>query len=283
MAQPLFPPELERKIFELAVQSSTKLIPKLLLVARRVKIWVEPMLYPVVVFRDPLPGHISFNWVDRLPPTHIPQIRHLFVPLVIFERQTSLLLPVLAKCSSLHDLVIMNTPMIRESSPLLPTLLAEIPLTRLCLSAENLFAPRRADFTHALFAQITHLDLLDEVCGPWDPRWTSLARMQRLTHLAFDLSMSKQRDWESVLHGALAHCPALQVLALMWSPWLRDEMRENRAEIRRLAEDDPRFVIVLQTSHPHDWETGARGGIDAWSRAEDLVGQSVEARTAGLL
>jgi hypothetical protein len=286
---PIFPPELEREIFEIAVQSSTKIIPPLLLVARRVKTWLEPLLYPVIVFRDPLPGHISFSLdgllaVLRLKPLDFAQthIRHLFLPRRISERQDDLV-PLLTMCSGVHDLVFMNTPLLRHPSPFLLPLLAKMPLTRLCINAENLFSPHPVDFTHALFAQITHLDLLDEVHGRWDTRWAGLARIPHLTHLAFDLSPSRTSNWEDVLHAALAHCSALQVLALMWSPWLRDEMRHNRDEIRTLAQRDPRFVIVLLTSHTHDWETGARGGIDSWNRAEELVGQSVETRSAGLL
>ncbi|KAJ7863129.1 hypothetical protein B0H14DRAFT_3862997 [Mycena olivaceomarginata] len=255
---PIFPPELEREIFEIAVQSNTKIIPPLLLVARRVKTWLEPLLYPVIVFRDPLPGHISFSLdgllaVLRLKPLDFAQthIRHLFLPRRISERQDDLV-PLLTMCSGVHNL-------------------------------KTCFSPHPVDFTHALFAQITHLDLLDEVHGRWDTRWAGLAHIPHLTHLAFDLSPSRTSNWEDVLHAALMHCSALQVLALMWSPWLRDEMRHNRDEIRMLAQRDPRFVIVLLTSHTHDWETGARGGIDSWNRAEELVGQSVETRSAGLL
>ncbi|KAJ7366857.1 hypothetical protein DFH08DRAFT_929594 [Mycena albidolilacea] len=218
---PIFPPELEREISEIAARSSTKIIPRLLLVARRVKTWLEPLLYPVIVFRDPLPGHISFPLDGllatlRFKPLDFAQthIRHLFLPRRILERQDDLV-PLLTMCSGVHDLAFMNMPLLRHPSPFPLPLLAKMPLTRLCINAENLFSPHPVDFTHALFAQITHLDLLDEV------------------------------------------------LALMWSPWLRDEMRHNRDEIRMLAQRDPRFVIVLLTSHTHDWETGARGGIDS--------------------
>ncbi|KAF7346316.1 hypothetical protein MSAN_01859200 [Mycena sanguinolenta] len=287
----VFPLELEREIFEIVARSSTKLIPPLLRVARRVKVWIEPLLYPVIVFCDPLPGHVSFSFpglLDTLssqPPGFAAEhIRHLFLPYTVLERETRVA-RLLAICSGVQDLVLMNTPMPRDLGPFRLGLLAKMPLTRLCVSAKNLFAPGPVDFTHALFAHVTHLDLLDEVRGSWDTRWAGLALIPRLTHLAFEISMSGSWGWENVIYGALKHCPKLQVLALMWSPWLRDTMRQNQYEdkIGRLADSDPRFVIVLQASYTHDWEAGARGGIDAWSRAEQLVGQSAAARSAGLL
>ncbi|KAJ6508799.1 hypothetical protein C8R45DRAFT_454433 [Mycena sanguinolenta] len=286
---PVFPPELEREIFEIAARSSTKLIPRLLRVARRVKIWLEPLLYPIIVFRDSLPGHICFSFAGLLhalssqPPGFAAEyIRHLFIPYTVLERETRIG-QLLAICSGVQDLVLMNTPMPRVRGPFRLGLLAKMSLTRLCISAKNLFAPDPVDFTHALFAHVTHLDLLDEVGDPWDPRWAGLALIPRLTHLAFDITESLL--WEGVIYGALKHCPKLQALALMWSPWLRDTMRmhEQEEKVGRVADSDPRFVIVLQTSYTHDWESGARGGIDAWNRAEELVGQSAAVRSAGLL
>ncbi|KAJ7847805.1 hypothetical protein B0H14DRAFT_3453508 [Mycena olivaceomarginata] len=61
LAKRELPVELERKIFEIAAQSNSMFIPTLLLVAHRVKTWLEPMLYSVVVFSDPIDGHVRFD------------------------------------------------------------------------------------------------------------------------------------------------------------------------------------------------------------------------------
>ncbi|KAJ6521621.1 hypothetical protein DFH09DRAFT_1424685 [Mycena vulgaris] len=56
---PTLPPELEQHIFELAAISRPACIPTLMLVARRVKHWVEPLLYRTVV--------IGFQPIPDLP------------------------------------------------------------------------------------------------------------------------------------------------------------------------------------------------------------------------
>ncbi|KAJ7826702.1 hypothetical protein B0H14DRAFT_2816723 [Mycena olivaceomarginata] len=47
-ASPMLPLELEREIFEIYALSWPKLIPKLMLVAKCVKEWVEPLLYRII-------------------------------------------------------------------------------------------------------------------------------------------------------------------------------------------------------------------------------------------
>jgi hypothetical protein len=106
--------------------------------------------------------------------------------------------------------------------------LAAMPLQRFCVNTENLFTPGRADFTHALFAHITHLELLDEVqrsLGVIEP----ILGWPRLTHLAFGINARIAKLAGSVpmcADAVLALCPKLQMLALMWSPRLLDEIRD---------------------------------------------------------
>ncbi|KAJ7935632.1 hypothetical protein B0H13DRAFT_1854267 [Mycena leptocephala] len=95
--------------------------------------------------------------------------------------------------------------------------LAAMPLQRFCVNTENLFTPGRADFTHALFAHITHLELLDEVqrsLGVIEP----ILGWPRLTHLAFGISQCPNRK---------AGRKCSDMLALIWSPRLPDEIRDN--------------------------------------------------------
>ncbi|KAJ6571218.1 hypothetical protein B0H19DRAFT_658249 [Mycena capillaripes] len=47
--EPRFPPELEREIFEIAAPSLPMAIPTLMLIASRVRDWVEPLLYRVII------------------------------------------------------------------------------------------------------------------------------------------------------------------------------------------------------------------------------------------
>ncbi|KAJ6505111.1 hypothetical protein C8R45DRAFT_544408 [Mycena sanguinolenta] len=56
--EPTLPPELERRIFEIAALACPVRIPTLMLVARRVKFLVEPLLYRVVFLKDSTTGHL---------------------------------------------------------------------------------------------------------------------------------------------------------------------------------------------------------------------------------
>ncbi|KAF7304549.1 hypothetical protein HMN09_00857600 [Mycena chlorophos] len=50
--EPRLPPELERVIFEFAAWGDRRATLKLLLVARRVHVWLEPLVHRVLIFED---------------------------------------------------------------------------------------------------------------------------------------------------------------------------------------------------------------------------------------
>ncbi|KAJ6564436.1 hypothetical protein B0H19DRAFT_1258885 [Mycena capillaripes] len=60
----LLPEDLEREIFEISAHSRPVFIPILMLVARRVKIWLEPLLYRTIVLDNPsvLKGYPIYSW-----------------------------------------------------------------------------------------------------------------------------------------------------------------------------------------------------------------------------
>ncbi|KAJ7921925.1 hypothetical protein B0H13DRAFT_140548 [Mycena leptocephala] len=57
---PRLPPELERTIFEIVALSRPSGIPNLMLVAARVKAWIEPLLYRIVLCRTSRLRQIKF-------------------------------------------------------------------------------------------------------------------------------------------------------------------------------------------------------------------------------
>ncbi|KAF8161930.1 hypothetical protein K438DRAFT_1776210 [Mycena galopus ATCC 62051] len=63
---PFLPIDLERHIFEICARSRPALIPKLMLVAWRVKEWVEPLLYHTITFLEyaarAIDGYPIFTW-----------------------------------------------------------------------------------------------------------------------------------------------------------------------------------------------------------------------------
>ncbi|KAJ6564485.1 hypothetical protein B0H19DRAFT_79022 [Mycena capillaripes] len=64
---PIHPEDLEREIFEISAHSQPVFILTLMLVARRVKIWLEPLLYRTIVLDHPLEGHPIHSWDTLFP------------------------------------------------------------------------------------------------------------------------------------------------------------------------------------------------------------------------
>ncbi|KAJ6481924.1 hypothetical protein C8R45DRAFT_314872 [Mycena sanguinolenta] len=133
--EPRLPAELDRQIFELAGTSQSKSIPTLFLIAHRVKIWLEPVLYDVVVFSDPLPGHVCFDLVRLSAAVQSPAISQCVKNLCVTRlAESSLrhLLRILARCSSVQNLVLVG-----NHSGLLPSLSA-MPLRRLSADSREI-------------------------------------------------------------------------------------------------------------------------------------------------
>ncbi|KAJ6481931.1 hypothetical protein C8R45DRAFT_1100327 [Mycena sanguinolenta] len=255
--EPRLPIELERRIFELTAGSYPKAIPTLLLVAHRVKIWLERILYGVVVFSRAIPGHVFFDPAHPSFTVHSQAISQYIRRLCISyaELSTRSLDPILANCSAVEDLALIGL-----HSGLLPFLSA-MPLHRLSAKLAYLFPSARIDFTHPLFSRITHLELRDGLEGARWEQWRGLTTIPNLTHLAFLMEKSLL-----IFQNTLAACSGLQVLVyLYYHP-------HPGIGLWALAHDT-RFVCIPAPSFYTDWQIGARGGDDFWVRAEKITAQ----------
>ncbi|KAJ7758815.1 hypothetical protein DFH07DRAFT_772388 [Mycena maculata] len=259
------PVELARLIFETTAVEHPECMPRLVLIAQCVKTWIEPLLYRALYlsWREPQdPG-------SRFPPTVIYDLLgtkpasffHDHVRHVCFRNYhpAELIAEVLYACDATVNLSFLDL----MGGPILLPILGGLPLQRLSACLQYLFHGEDGiDFSHPLFAQITHLDILD-----WDDRgwnrhdgYAGLARMPRLTHLSF--SYNKEIP-HGVCRGALEHCELLQVLAIVRS----SPGSEPPANLSR----DPRFVIVVVEDDLEDWKKGAHGEEDYWAVAEEMV------------
>ncbi|KAJ6545395.1 hypothetical protein B0H19DRAFT_1167567 [Mycena capillaripes] len=265
---PNLPPELERQIFEIAALLYPEYIPALILVAQRVKTWIEPMLYGVLYLcrtPDPekpirqLPLATVRSLIESRPAsffhTHVRHIR-------LFEFYDDVLddiMKILAVCDATVNLQLL----LASADSLLPCLGA-LPLQRLAVNLRTLF-PSTIDFLHPVFAQITHLDLFDfEMNDVEWGSWSALAKMPQLTHLSFLNNLVPNTLWKA----ALTHCKSLQVLAIMCSKKKDlDSYAPDGAELG----SDPRFVMLVVADILVDWESGARGGQDHWVIADEFV------------
>ncbi|KAF8201865.1 hypothetical protein K438DRAFT_1932688 [Mycena galopus ATCC 62051] len=260
MAEPRFPVELEREIFELTARLHSKCIPALLLVAHRVKIWVTPILYRVVVvYSYPLPVHLSFHFshfISAIQSQPISEhIRNLLIANDLKAPPSpSDLMYALASCSAVQNLAL---PYGVNLKPEHLPLLSAMPLRRLCIS----LTPRDAiDFFHSPFLHLTHLEIRDYIeHAPW-AQWKGLALIPNLTHLAFLLE-----KFVAIFEGALAACPRLQVLVYLYP-------RRLCIGLEQLAHDI-RFVCIRAPNFVADWQIGASGGDDFWVRAKKFIVQ----------
>ncbi|KAJ7773985.1 hypothetical protein B0H16DRAFT_115870 [Mycena metata] len=258
------PIELEREIFERAAFLAPECMPKLLLVGRRVKIWIEPLMYRILsihplqqrtVIRRTLKGILKAMQVKPLAFFR----QHVRSVCFVRNDSTADIWSVLATCTGTTNLALFNV----DVDPTLLPVLAQLRLERLSAVLGDLFpTPSAPNFAHPLFANLTHLDVLDWRDGGW-AGWIGLRALPRLTHLSFNDDISN-----SVCEGALEHCAQLRVLVIVWTN--HATMQADPYDRTGLGEDQ-RFVMIVVNEYLRDWEAGAGGGEDYWARAEVWV------------
>ncbi|KAJ7089494.1 hypothetical protein C8R43DRAFT_1050600 [Mycena crocata] len=261
---PFLPVELEREIFELAAHSRPCSVPTLMLVASRVKAWVEPLLYGTIFVAqsyEPEPsgyptlsGSDSFLDVIRAKPTTLlrASVRHVFA-----SSQDATWL--LSTCLQIENLFVIGLGLEEHL-----TTLAALQLKRLCCSLVEIFLSiSKIDFTHQLFSHLTHLWHFAHV-GKAE-LWSGLALIPHLTHLTFS-----HPGFLPLYLGFLDTCKSLRVLV---HREFGGGSYETEGGTVQLAENH-RFVWMNHTNstdYQADWLVGAHTGTDFWSKAEDFV------------
>ncbi|KAJ7670021.1 hypothetical protein DFH06DRAFT_159944 [Mycena polygramma] len=272
---PVLPAELERLIFEVASLSWPQSIPRFMLVAWRVKTWVEPLLYQILVVRDARPdwrdkgaypltidGSVLLSLVRTKPPSFFERhVRHLL--LFSYDMAAEDEADVLSACSNVEDLWWSG-----RSEATVP-LINNMPLKRLHCSLNNLF-DFHIDFTHRLFAWLTHLEIFDlpkvQPGGMDTDLWPAVTRLPHLTHLAFNdttylpMCLVLLRTWDSLMVLAI----------LLYRRAYKGPILLEECGVTELAQD-VRFVTMSCDEALEDWIMGAYTGIDYWSRAEGFI------------
>jgi hypothetical protein len=136
-------------------------------------------------------------------------------------------------------------------------------LTRLGISLAGLFGDLPVDYTHILFANITHLEIFDQAAGQIAE---GLALIRNLTHCAFNCDLLLKRA-----PHILQTCPKLQYLIFIIVSAVYFKVHETDDQYASLAED-PRFVVAVRGHFHEDWLSGAKAGHDFRARAEAFVG-----------
>ncbi|KAJ7123380.1 hypothetical protein C8R44DRAFT_875586 [Mycena epipterygia] len=256
---PVLPPELEFQIFEICACSRPVLIPKLMLVAWRVKEWVEPLLYRTIALTHsrPIEGYPTFTTDIVLSAIRTKggdffrdSVRNLF----LFSIPEYAMKKILSVCIRVENLWA-----VAEDADV--SSIMSLCLKQLYVDLFPLFSAIQSG--HPLFAEITHLELM----GPDEPLdteiWCStLSLLPRLTHLSFN-----NVDFISVCLPLLQKCKHLSVLVSL-------DVRRRAIEPLQDGDaltQDVRFVVIRARWFLKDWQMGIHAGRDYWSRAESFI------------
>ncbi|KAF7365745.1 hypothetical protein MVEN_00448300 [Mycena venus] len=262
LLSPTLPPELESQIFEIYALSRPRSIPRLMLVAKRVKEWMEPLLYRTMAVGSerPIAGFPSYSGDivmatirDKPPSFFFSAVRNL----ATMNFNTYDVEAVLAACSGVENLWL---PGLKEAW--MP-LIAALPLKRLCTDCYPIL--RALPPTHQVFSRLTHLELEDLITDPEDCNAlaTPLSSLPRLTHLSFSLS-----GLIPLCPRMLESCAGLRALVCLNTYAISSYNAHEPA----LAQD-VRFVVMRLPRYVEDWYAGAQSGADYWSRAETFIAE----------
>ncbi|KAJ7699102.1 hypothetical protein B0H16DRAFT_786499 [Mycena metata] len=267
-----FPPDLERLIFEVTALSRPVWIPTLMLVAWRVKNWVEPLLYRIVFIRPqirtlgpygfpPLTTELLLRTIANKGPQFLSNaVQNINFDTFVLEI-TDLAI-ILDACTGLRNLVLNIAPG--------PCLLAIGSLNHLCrleIVANAILLIE--DDVRPVFPCLTHLELMssvDDETGVSDlelPKtYAALRRLPQLTHLALGMLPTQ------LVVETIQQVDAQTPLRLESIVFLVERSLANAP----FPEDDPRFVCVIyDIAYRLDWLRGADTGDDYWKAADCFI------------
>ncbi|KAJ7194792.1 hypothetical protein C8J57DRAFT_1423604 [Mycena rebaudengoi] len=278
---PTLPFELERRVFETAAFSRPVSVPAMMLVAWRVKLWVEPLLYRTLVFTEsnrlldslPVLTQEMFKRIVRTKPILLRDaVRNVMIRYegYVYEADVA---DIVHACLGIENLNFEINPStdlgmgeygLDESYI---TGIQTLPLRRMHCDLLQLFdwaigQPSRL----SLFTHLTHLDLFywfNQANSTAEAR-TRLGDLPQLTHLSVPSHTSNSGT--PILAHLLDVCKSLRALIVLAAP-----LTPPTDEIAFLAENDVRFVTVWPHDRIADWQRGALTGIDYWTRADEHI------------
>ncbi|KAH0834224.1 hypothetical protein J3R83DRAFT_11538 [Lanmaoa asiatica] len=235
-----------------------------MLVASRVKTWIEPFVYKTVLLRGA--GH-AVRFLGALTNYRSPEFAKSHVKALCIRPSIplSLTIQLLTACSGLESLALWILPQTDTAD--LIDLISSLPLTFLSLNIRSILPPSHPKSVlrnHPAFVNITHLDIVNH----W-VLWTSslgIEHLPFLTHMAF-------RFWSrgsvnTALSTILQQSPKLRVLVLLADYVVIPEAREY---LEKQGIRDIRVVVLKHTRDADEWELMERDSVSMWQRAECIV------------
>ncbi|KAJ7239499.1 hypothetical protein C8J57DRAFT_1478395 [Mycena rebaudengoi] len=262
---PIFPPDLEREIFEMTATEHPKTMTSLVLVAHRVLQWIEPLLYRTLVLTHKSRQHRVYALMlaaQRTPAKFTKYTQNLF----LWHEQNSpndkCAMLLMSLCNGISRLSLF------DSKPAMLPALDNMRVNRLAVSLASLFGnpsdPCQIGIGRPLFQAVTHLEVWDTselaVGAPF-------AQLPALTHLCVTQQRGcviQQRGDLQLFLSILKKCEKLHVLIDGY--WFQ-------VEFKQVLVDDPRLVLMTHFlgEYVAEWEVGIKGGQDFWARAEKFI------------
>ncbi|KIJ94359.1 hypothetical protein K443DRAFT_362825 [Laccaria amethystina LaAM-08-1] len=262
---PKLPQELERRIFETCALENPEVCTVLMLVARRVHVWLDPILISTVCItqnfeskrRDQLERFLVKLANGKPVEYYAQHIKNLAILGGFFEKEV--INRILGTCTGVENLVVLAPA---RGVDFFENPQAGRDLRRLTIKLENFSSWPFPNFNHSCFSNLTHLHLSDDN-EDW-PAYIGWGNLTSLTHLAFSCAGPDETL------PLVQRLPAIQYVAL--GHYCGGE-RYKYAETE--VNNEPRIraawgvrIVFLSEIPWHDWERGARGGGDFWDVVE---------------
>nr|GAT52462.1 predicted protein [Mycena chlorophos] len=257
--QSALPPELEHHIFELAARSWAICIPRLVLVAWRVKEWVEPLLYRTLLFcprsYTDIPSCSTQTFQQLLDAKSSDYLALNVHNLLLWDINMNDVPPILECLTGLRNIFLFPDNYRGESFTIHCKRNGQ--LRHLYCTSSNL----EPTFDDAIFSRLTHLELFTGI--PDNPNAVhTLASLPSLSHLALDKVLVPDR-LQALLHVPLSETRLRTVVILA--------NVEDGTALDHILKTDMRLVVLGPFKYIQDWVHGVTLGVDFWTRADDWI------------
>ncbi|KAJ7052116.1 hypothetical protein C8F01DRAFT_1376456 [Mycena amicta] len=259
------PRELEQEIFRATALLYPSTIPTLLRVARRVLIWVEPLLYRTLNIRAI--SNSQLNAASAKPPTFLARAVRSVVLDGDYDMDYNAVGTTLSLCTGVTRMAISGGP---TAQTLLPVLSA-MPIRRIAGSLFEILgltadSQPKEIAAHPLLRCLTHIDLFEQL---HDPQVRSLISaisfLPFLTHLGINHCSGLLNTVCEWIERILKTCQSLRIVAILdYDP--PGGLSAHEAEIPESLRD-PRLVLCSTGS----WFEGVLDAPNFWTVAEDFV------------
>ncbi|KAJ7607283.1 hypothetical protein DFH06DRAFT_1018613, partial [Mycena polygramma] len=260
---------LKRAVFETAALMHNGEIPTLLRVARRVLIWIEPLLYRVLRVSNLKASrvHALLKAIESKPADFFHKcVHHLSLEYITMANA----LRILGVCTGVLDLALAG----HLASPDILPVLAPMPLQRVSTYLGVLFGGAN-NLAHPTFTCVTHLNAMDLDDDGETGILAPLPALPALTHLALGRVVRPH-----AVQAFLQKRPHLELALSLWLPSEQDDFES--AQVPHVL--DVRFVTACcPRDYWANWEASAKGLPNLWSLGDDFVARKRRGEIEGTI